>query len=263
MKIRFLSFVLSFFMFASPAFAENLIITEVVGHGLVFRGDNDVVRAETGVELASGSLLVVGKGVVSLTASQNRIAVKAEDEAVVGIDQIDPEGMSNVEVQKGLVDFEIVPGNKLDVKTPHMLASVRGTAFTTEVSPLETVLSVREGVVQAQDNEGQSETVAAGSSVSSTKNAFKDRNRTQNQQRNNPQQAQEKGPKGEKGEGQGQGKGQGGGQGWQEFLPRGQAYWSSSTVKAAVKVAVKAAVKVAVKVAARRWSGRRPRRRKW
>ena len=160
-------------MLMGTVYANDLTIIKVVGHGVVISEDNKISNIKPGDTVSEGNKVVVlGKGTVHMVSKNELVTLKADNEATFKYSKTGPTGKIYLGHTKGQIRFKVVPGNKLDIKTPHMVASVRGTEFTLEVEEEETVLIVDEGEVEATDNQKKSMGVKAGFAIRSAKDGF-------------------------------------------------------------------------------------------
>lgn len=175
-------------LMVSAVHAEDLILKNDAGYGQVISTDGSMVPIAKTNKIAVGESMMVGgsKG-VTIATQDGIIEITAESKSVVTNKGKDSSGKMHITVKKGAVHFSVVPGNKLDVKTPHMVASVRGTEFSTEVGAVGTDLSVTEGAVEATDDTGQRDMVKAGSSLKAGAKGFDQESRSQNSQKNKSQ----------------------------------------------------------------------------
>jgi hypothetical protein len=163
-------------LWTAPAKSEDLVVHYVAAkaglHDPDTKDRNDLMP---GLIVAPGDRIVVeGTGHVILTDEDLDVRVRAGDYSEVRFKGEDENKSLQFDVNTGKVNFTIVPGNKLDVKTPHMVASVRGTEFTVEVTAAATELSVAEGQVEARDNSGRSESVSTGQTTTADEQSFTD-----------------------------------------------------------------------------------------
>ena len=129
--------------------------------------------AKKGDTVSEGDeIVIVGKDTVRLESENRIVVMDAHKGSILNYEKTDPDGTIEMGIKKGVVDFEVVPGNKFDVTTPHMVAAVRGTRFTLDVDDFETALMVEKGSVQANDNKGKSMPVGAGQAIRATEQAF-------------------------------------------------------------------------------------------
>ncbi len=173
MKIKTIVMSIISLLIVVPVYANELTVIDVVGHGAVIGENNTVRNVKTGdTVLAGNKVIVFGKGVVHLASQGELIVFKADNEAIFEYDESDSIGKIHLKMTKGQMSFTVVPGNKIDIKTPHMVASVRGTEFTLDVDKEDTSLFVDKGSVQATDNKGKTMAVNKGFAMKSTGAAF-------------------------------------------------------------------------------------------
>lgn len=87
-----------------------------------------------------------------------------EAEAGLLIDQASPPGAATAE--EGAVLVEAPPGGDFQIRTPHAIASVRGTVFVVDVDARASSVFVVEGVVEvARRDGGETVMLAAGEGV--------------------------------------------------------------------------------------------------
>jgi hypothetical protein len=141
----------------SPAHAENPKIIHVAGKAELLEAKSEApIQATVGAQLKPGSKIVVfGKGTVEIKVGKESINATAGDDT-----QLEYKGRSffkGVErftLQKGRALFKIKKGDKLDVKTPHVVASVRGTEFLARADEKRSSISVISGSVHTRDQRG-------------------------------------------------------------------------------------------------------------
>jgi len=117
--------------------------------------------------LQAGDVIVVeGKGLVVLEEKDGTIRVRVTGGSSLGYDGVTPEGLNQYEVPDGMNWFKVTPGTELDVKTPTLVASVRGTEFGVMVADGIASVAVLSGAVETRDSIGRESMQGAGSSVS-------------------------------------------------------------------------------------------------
>ncbi len=163
---RYILLLLIAFVAGLPhaALAQNLDIKTKTG---TVRISNPAGKADNATLSPGSTISVSGNSRIELTEEGRELHVTAEEETELKYLGIQDDVL-RFDVPKGKVDFSIKPGNKLDVVTPHMVASVRGTAFTVEVSQKLSRLGVRSGSVEVSDRSGGRTTVNKGEAVQST-----------------------------------------------------------------------------------------------
>ena len=133
----------------------------------------DVTVSSSTTSLAIGDKVRTGSnGETTLQVNESGLRVRVSPDSEVSYQGITATGAQNFKVTKGRVRFSIVPGNHLDVETPHLVASVRGTEFSTTVDTQTSELSVSEGRVAVHDSKGVSGIVARGWSAVATDSGF-------------------------------------------------------------------------------------------
>jgi hypothetical protein len=141
----------------SPALADSPKIIHVAGKAEILEAKGETAtQATVGAQLKPGSkIVVVGKGTVEIKVGKESINATAGDDT-----QLEYKGRSlfkGVErftLQKGRALFKIKKGDKLDVKTPHVVASVRGTEFLAHADDNNSSISVISGRVHTRDQHG-------------------------------------------------------------------------------------------------------------
>ncbi|WP_158308792.1 FecR domain-containing protein [Desulfocurvibacter africanus] len=163
---RYILLLLIAFVAGLPhaALAQDLGIKAKTG---TVRVSNPAGKADKATLSPGSTISVSGNSRIELTEESRELHVTAEEETELKYLGIQDDVL-RFDVLKGKVDFSIKPGNKLDVVTPHMVASVRGTAFTVEVSQKLSRLGVRSGSVEVSDRSGGRTTVHKGEAVQST-----------------------------------------------------------------------------------------------
>lgn len=173
MRTSLLYVLVIFSMLTSAARADDLTVIKVIGHSAVIGEHNTISNLKAGDAISNGNTVVVlGKGTVHMASPGNIIVFKAGDETVFKFNKTDPAGKHHLGLTKGRIDVTVVPGNKLDVNTPHMVASVRGTEFSVAVDEDTTCLTVDQGLVQAVDHQNVSMAVKAGHAIQAAKKGF-------------------------------------------------------------------------------------------
>ncbi|MDO9508709.1 MAG: FecR family protein [Thermovirgaceae bacterium] len=141
---------------------------------LVF-GAAEITNSVTGVSrpvsqgesLEAGDVIVVeSKGLVVMEEKDGSVKVLATGGSTLRFDGVTPDGQNQYEVPDGLIWFKVTPGTKLDVKTPTLVASVRGTEFGVMVSQGLASVAVLSGNVSTRDSIGRESTSGPGYSVS-------------------------------------------------------------------------------------------------
>ena len=133
----------------------------------------DVTVSSSMTLLAIGDSVRTGSnGESTLQVNESGLRVSVSPDSEVSYQGTTAAGAQNFKVTKGRVHFSIVPGNHLDVETPHLVASVRGTEFSTTVDSQTSELSVSEGRVAVHDSKGVSGIVARGWSAIATTTGF-------------------------------------------------------------------------------------------
>ena len=160
-------------LLATSAFAQDLVVVDDTGSALVVTASNALIPLKDKKVVKEGeTVMVAGRGSVTLATPDGVVTITADEKSLLKNDGVAPDGKLMLQVPKGLVEFQVVPGNKLDVVTPHMVASVRGTRFTTDVAAGNTDLDVTEGAVECTGNDGVSEMVQAGFHVRTNTRGF-------------------------------------------------------------------------------------------
>ena len=228
---------------SSQAFAEGPKVIKVVGKAEIHRpSKRKIIRISTKREISKASekrvpvsvgeeihpgdrIQVVGKGVVVIQKGKASIEGFVTDNSELNyLGKSFLKGVERFTVPKGLLRFKIKKGYSVDVKTPHLVASVRGTEFTTPVETNISTVSVVSGEVMVSDFKGYSVHLTDGSSISATKDGLtmaKVQSKGKGKGKGNDIGHSKNTGKG-KGQGQGQGKGQGQGQGQRQGKGQGQ-----------------------------------------
>lgn len=144
--------------------AQDLDIKAETG---TVRISNPAGKADRATLSPGSTISVSGSSRIELTEEGRELRVTADEDTELKYLGVQ-DNVLRFDVPKGRVDFSIKPGNKLDVVTPHMVASVRGTAFTVEVSQKLSRLGVMSGSVEVSDRSGGRTTVNKGEAVQST-----------------------------------------------------------------------------------------------
>jgi ferric-dicitrate binding protein FerR (iron transport regulator) len=94
------------------------------------------------------------------------LKIEAEAAARLGIAPRDA-ASETVEMDSGAALFDVTPGGRgLQIRTPHAIASVRGTVYALDVTPERTAVFVAEGRVRVTRRSGRSGvTLRAGQGV--------------------------------------------------------------------------------------------------
>ena len=89
-----------------------------MGHGAVAEQNYTVSNIKAGDKVLVGNkVLVFGKGVVQLASQEGLIVINAENETTFEYDKTDSNGKIHLKMTKGQMSFDVVPGNKIDIKT--------------------------------------------------------------------------------------------------------------------------------------------------
>ena len=174
MKFRLSGIVAAIILLAAAGLvhAGDLTISKTGEQEVMVIGEK-TSYAKRGDTVSEGDeIVIVGKGTVRLESENRIVVMDAHKGSILNYEKTDPDGTIEMGIKKGVVDFEVVPENKFDVTTPHMVAAVRGTRFTLDVDDFETALMVKKGSVQANDNKGKSMPVGAGQAIRATEKAF-------------------------------------------------------------------------------------------
>lgn len=142
---------------ATAAFSEEPRIIKVVGKAEIIHLDEEQSSpAAVDVELKPGDkITVAGKGSVMIQIGKNTIyTMVKENSKVEYCGESFYQNIQRFDLKWGGIWFKIEKGNKLDLKTPHMVASVRGTEFIAHTTSKKTSVSVVSGRVQTQDLQG-------------------------------------------------------------------------------------------------------------
>ncbi len=170
MKIQFsrtgkiLTILLFLVHTASIVFAEEPRIIKVVGKAEISNLKTEQASpAAVDVKLKPGdTITVAGKGDVIIQIGKN--TVRAHVKENTKIEYSGKTFFRNVqcfELYKGWIRFKIEKGNKLDLKTPHMVASVRGTEFIALATSKASSVSVLSGKVLTKDIRGHEKMLEA------------------------------------------------------------------------------------------------------
>lgn len=161
-------------MMFTLATANDFTISQSGEHGVLIIGKRSPLsNAKTGDTVSIGDeIIVLGTDTVHLESLDGIVVIKAQKGSFFKYEKVDPAGKKQINMNKGIMDFKVVPGNKFDVKTPHMVAAVRGTQFTLDVDMNETALMVQEGHIIADDNRDQTLSVKAGQAIRATMASF-------------------------------------------------------------------------------------------
>ncbi|MCG8638605.1 MAG: FecR family protein, partial [Desulfobacterales bacterium] len=173
MKFRLSGIVAAIILLAAAGLvhAGDLTISKTGEQEVMVIGEK-TSYAKRGDTVSEGDeIVIVGKGTVRLESENRIVVMDAHKGSILNYEKTDPDGTIEMGIKKGVVDFKVVPGNKFDVTTPHMVAAVRGTRFTLDVDDFETALMVEKGSVQANDNKGKSMPVGAGQAIRATEQA--------------------------------------------------------------------------------------------
>lgn len=139
----------------------------------VIESSGDVVIPSPTASIAVGDKVITGpNGKLTLQVKSSGLRIVALADSELSYQGVTDKGAENFKVTKGRVSFSVVPGNHLDVETPHLVASVRGTEFSTTVGGDDSMLSVSEGRVAVQDSKGVSGMVTRGWSAVATSAGF-------------------------------------------------------------------------------------------
>ena len=142
---------------ATAAFSEEPRIIKVVGKAEIIHLDEEQSSpAAVDVELKPGDkITVAGKGSVTIQIGKNTIyTLVKENTKVEYCGESFYQNIQRFDLKWGGIWFKIEKGNKLDLKTPHMVASVRGTEFIAQTTSKKTSVSVVSGRVLTQDLQG-------------------------------------------------------------------------------------------------------------
>lgn len=135
----------------------------------------DWVELESGVTLPPGTEITTGEdGFVTLVSGPDRVQIMANSHVQLPIVE-QPGVLTRILHQLGTVFFEVGkrPGRQFEVDTPHLVAIVKGTKFSTQVSDAGDWVTVTEGVVAVSASSsgvsvdvtpGQTAMVSTGSS---------------------------------------------------------------------------------------------------
>ncbi len=162
-------------LLSPEAFAQGPRVLRIVGKAEIYSvAEKRGVPAIIGQALHRGDRIqVVGKGTVVIQKKKGAI-----EAVVTGGSKLEYLGRSfwkRVErfaVPEGVIRFKIMKGKKLDVKTPHMVASVRGTEFITKVQSDLSTISVISGTVLVRDFYGGEQLLGPNSSINASKDGF-------------------------------------------------------------------------------------------
>jgi len=142
---------------ASPALAGDPKIIHVAGKAQLLEAKGESpTQATVGAKLKPGSkIVVVGKGSVEIKIGTESInATVGDDTLIEYTGRSFFKGVERFTLQKGGALFKIKKGDKLDVKTPHVVASVRGTEFHAHTDKGRSSISVISGRVHTADSRG-------------------------------------------------------------------------------------------------------------
>ncbi len=155
------------------ALAGEPVVIHISTKATLINAAGQQAAAVEGVTVLPGdTIMVEGIGYAVIADTDAETHVRVESMSEVNFKGKTSETGPRYDVADGRVRFTVRPGNKLEVHTPHMVASVRGTEFVTEVTPDGTDLSVESGTVQAGDNAGGSESVGAGGQAMASQQGF-------------------------------------------------------------------------------------------
>ncbi len=133
----------------------------------------DVNVSSSSASLSVGDKVKTGAdGEIVLQVKESGLRLLVASNSEVFYQGVTAAGAQNFKVAKGKVRFSIVPGNHLDVETPHLVASVRGTEFSTTVEDQASELSVSEGRVEVRDSKGGTGLIARGWNAVATASGF-------------------------------------------------------------------------------------------
>lgn len=159
--------------FSTGALAEGPKVLHVSDKATIVKDAGQTATAVAGMPLSPGDAIRVdGPGYAVITDKASDTHVRVERLSITRYKGKDPETGATYTVPDGTVRFTVKPGTKLEVRTPHMVASVRGTEFVTEVTRAGTTLAVDSGLVQTGDRAGNSESVGSGSTVAAGMDGF-------------------------------------------------------------------------------------------
>jgi hypothetical protein len=132
------------------------------------------IQLDSGMTLAPGSEITTGEdGYVELVNGTDRVRVLANSHVQLPVEE-QPGLLTRILHQIGTVFFEVgnQPGRQFEVDTPYLVAIVKGTKFSTQVTDAGGWVTVTEGVVGVSASAsgvsvdvttGQTATMAAGS----------------------------------------------------------------------------------------------------
>ncbi len=160
---------------SGEALAEGPKVFKIVGKAEIWEAAKTRgVPAVVGEALRRGDRIrVAGKGTVVIQKKKTAVEVfVTSDSRLNYLGRSFWKGVERFAVQEGLIRFKIKKGNKLDVKTPHLVASVRGTEFITEVKSDISRVYVVTGRVLTKDFHGRERLLGPNSSISASKDGF-------------------------------------------------------------------------------------------
>ena len=146
----------------APPPAAPALPVEVLGPATITDAAGQMVTRR---EMRSGDS-VVATGDVTLQWRAERTALRLEPESHCQL--MEAQGAKLIELKGGTVHAEVAAQAADDgftIRTPDGLVSVVGTAFTVQLDPAGSLVSVTEGRVQVADTRGKEALLAAGESA--------------------------------------------------------------------------------------------------
>jgi hypothetical protein len=173
-KTIFLTLILcSCFIYAAFGDGDKAKVVHISGEAsLIGNTAHKSTELIENAVIERGDTITTGSGRVFLENGNSAIKVKLYRNSEIIYQGKDANNTETFKLKKGRAYFEIVPGNKLDIQTPHVLASVRGTSFTLVISETETMLSVYSGSVMVKDNEGKNTLISKGGKIKANKKSI-------------------------------------------------------------------------------------------
>ncbi|SDY11529.1 FecR domain-containing protein [Citreimonas salinaria] len=165
MKFGFISMLAGFILMASNALASGWLVEKVGGDVFYAPDGRSWSALHPGIELPNASWIQTQRqGRVLLTRGEERILIRPDTLAAVAT--WNNGGVNTKVVQRtGAValDVEVRTRKHVTVKTPHLAAVVKGTAFEVTVGGMESSVRVDRGAVDVSDEGGSGATrVTAG-----------------------------------------------------------------------------------------------------
>jgi hypothetical protein len=175
-KLTFLTLLtLSLIFSCTKPPAQQGWVTVIIGSVTLERSGEVPRPAAVKDELKQGDILATGPGACAVMQVADRVLFRMESSSRLTVDSLFHDGKVNVSLEKGALLSKIQKldrGYEVSVKTPTVLAAVRGTEFLTTYSKGSSVIAVGQGTVEVRDSAGEKPEAITGGSAAVVEQAI-------------------------------------------------------------------------------------------